>query len=495
MSDPAPPRIPKIIHQLWIGDQSKRPQRLMDTWREMNPTWEYILWTEEEIARRGIVFECQDKINDIWEINGKADIMRWEILYQIGGVFLDADSISIAPLDEELFLVRAARGFSIYENEVVRKGLVCCGAMGFPAGHPLLRELMDTIKQTELRPQYCNLKAWCTVACVPLTKALDSGRYPDFTVFPSYMFVPHHFTGARYQGHKKVFGHQVWGSTYHNYGAAVNAAQLPVDLREPPGQHWVSVLVSSYNTPASYIYECLESIKSQIGYFGIELVWINDGSDQTHTSELEAALLEFENTTRFTRVIYRDLCENFGIAKALHEGVKLCTCDYIVKMDSDDVMHKERIARQLEFMRKTADCVACGANIQFFRGTATVPQLGQKTNHPAVVKWTEFARAPKSWFMNHPTMCVRRAAVLEVGNYNLSLTKSPFEDFELEIRLLKKYGRIYNMGDVLLFYRLHDNQVTHKMNADPEKWGGLRERIIRTHIEGGGAAGKISMNF
>lgn len=484
-STTAPNTIPKIIHQLWIGDQSKRPQRLMDTWREMNPTWEYILWTEEEIARRGITFECQDKINDIFEINGKADIMRWEILYQMGGIFLDADSISIAPLDEELFLVRAARGFSIYENEVVRKGLVCCGAMGFPPKHPLLRELMETIKQTELRPQYCNLKAWCTVACVPLTNALDSGRYPDFTVFPSYMFVPHHFTGAIYRGHKKIFGHQVWGSTYQSYGNVVNAMQLPMDLREPAANNWVSVLVSSYNTPTSYINECLESIKSQIGYFGIELVWINDGSDEKHTAELEAALLEFENTTRFTRVIYRDLGENLGIAAALHRGVELCTCDIIVKMDSDDIMHKERIARQLEFMNKTRDCVMCGSNIQFFRNTVNGNALGEKTNHPSVITWGDFCSSPKSWFLNHPTMCVRREAVLAVGNYNVSLTKSPFEDYELEIRILKKYGRVYNINEVLLFYRLHEKQVTHKMNADPEKWGKLRESIIRIYTQQG----------
>jgi hypothetical protein len=482
--------IPKTIHQLWIGDQSKRPQRLMDTWRTMNPTWNYILWTEEEIARRGVAFECQDKINDILEINGKADIMRWEILYQFGGVFLDADSISIEPLDEDLFLTRASRGFSIYENEVVRKGLVCCGAMGFPAGHPLLRELMDAIKQTELRPQFCNLKAWCTVACVPLTRILDSGRYPDFTVFPSHMFVPHHFTGAKYRGHKKIFGHQVWGSTYQNYGGAVNAMQLPADLREPAtARDWVSVLVSSYNTNAAYVKDCLESIKAQNGHFGIELVWIDDGSNDENKTRLRELIEDFKSTTRFTRVVYKELEENRGIAAALREGIELCTCEYIVKMDSDDIMHPDRIERQIEFMRKTPDCAVCGANIQFFRSAASgAMEMGTKTNHPYLLTWADFVKKPRDWFMNHPTMCARRDAILAVGSYNLSLTKSPFEDFELEIRLLKKYGRIYNMNEILLLYRLHPNQVTHKMNADPEKWGGLRERIIKAHTGGGAAA-------
>lgn len=478
--------IPKIIHQLWIGDASKRPTSLLKTWKDTHPDWEYILWTEEEIVRRGIVFECQQKIEEISEINGKADIIRWEILHQMGGIFLDADSVCIEPLDEELFLEKAGNGFATYENEAVRKGLVCCGALGFPPKHPLLRELMDIIKATELRPEFCKLKAWCTVACVPLTRALETGKYPDFTVFPSYMFVPHHFTGAKYQGHKKVFGHQVWGSTYHNYGsAAFTAFQLPPDLRPP--QKGVSVLVSSYNTKPEYIRECLESIKSQTGHFHIELVWVNDGSDEETTKLLESALLDFERTTRFTNVVYRDFRENRGIAAALHDGVQLCNYDIIVKMDSDDVMKPNRISKQLEFMEKTRDCVVCGTNIEFFGGSTG------KTNHPSVITWRDFCRAPMSWFFNHPTMCVRKEAVLAVGNYNLNLTKSPFEDFELELRLMKKYGRIYNIPDVLLYYRIHPSQVTHKMNADPDKWGGLRKQIINSHVGSGGGLGAMNL--
>ena len=36
---------------------------------------------------------------EIEEINGKADIIRWEILYHYGGLFVDADSICIESFD------------------------------------------------------------------------------------------------------------------------------------------------------------------------------------------------------------------------------------------------------------------------------------------------------------------------------------------------------------------------------------------------------------
>jgi hypothetical protein len=37
----------------------------MDTWKEKNPDFEYICWSEEEIEKRQIVFKCQEKIDEI----------------------------------------------------------------------------------------------------------------------------------------------------------------------------------------------------------------------------------------------------------------------------------------------------------------------------------------------------------------------------------------------------------------------------------------------
>ena len=43
--------IPKIIHQIWVGDQSKRPDDLIQTWIDLNPTWKHCLWTEDNIPQ------------------------------------------------------------------------------------------------------------------------------------------------------------------------------------------------------------------------------------------------------------------------------------------------------------------------------------------------------------------------------------------------------------------------------------------------------------
>ena len=119
--------IPKIIHQLWIGTKPA-PTKLMETWKDMNPGFEYIRWNETEIANRNIIFHCQNRINEMVEINGKADIIRWELLYKYGGVYRDDDSMCIEQIDDVLMNCKSFEG---WEQEELRSGLIETGTMGF----------------------------------------------------------------------------------------------------------------------------------------------------------------------------------------------------------------------------------------------------------------------------------------------------------------------------------------------------------------------------
>jgi mannosyltransferase OCH1-like enzyme len=326
------PLIPKILHQIWIGPKPA-PTNLMKTWKEKHPDFEYILWTENEIIKRKLELKCIDKIMMINEINGKADIIRWEILYQYGGYFVDADSICIEPFDE-IFYDKPA--FATFENENVRNGLVATGTMGFIPKYSLCLDIINWINSNESTYVILNNRAWYSVGPALLTKMLETGKYTDFSVFPSHYFLPVHFTGSNYEGHKKVYGYQEWGTAKNSYDT-MNNIVLPKELLPPPIDNWVSILITSYNTIGFFINECLTSIKNQTGYFGIELVWINDGSNDESTYILERELMNFEKTTRFTKVVYHKNDINIGHAKSLNKGISLCTNELIIKMDSDDI--------------------------------------------------------------------------------------------------------------------------------------------------------------
>ena len=456
--------IPKIIHQIWIGPKQP-PINHMNTWKNMNPDFEYIYWNEKEIVKRNLNLECKHRIQEMIEINGQADIIRWEILFEYGGIFVDADSICVDKIDDTLM---NCKYFAGWEHETLRQGLIATGTMGFPPKHPLVKDAIDWIKNNCVNYHINGLMAWKSVGPGLLTRIYNTGKYNDMTLFPSYTFLPIHCTGAEYRGHGKIYAYQEWGSTKRNYDI-MNTLTLPEQFKPPT--LCVSVLVSSFNTKASYVNECLQSIKHQEGFFNIELIWINDGSDEIHTSILKKMLNQFEKTTRFTKVVYSENEGNKGIGFTLNRGVLMCSHEIIIKMDSDDIMVPTRIEKQLKYMIEHPQTQICGAQIQ----------MNGVSKHPSIT-WEEYKAKPTHWFMNHPTACYRKTAILEAGNYDPNL-KQMCEDFELELRMLKKYGYIYNFPEVLLHYRLHENQVTHNGGeGGREKWNAIRIKIINELI-------------
>jgi len=444
--------IPKIIHQLWIGPKP-RPSKFMATWQTKHPDYEYIMWNEEEIRNRGLQLECVSKINEIEEINGKADIIRWEILYHYGGLFIDADSICIEPFN---YLIELHKPFCGYENENVRQGLVATGTMAFPKNHPLPRGAIDYIKANEVSRAKTGKMAWRTVGPELLTKLLQTNLFCDVVIYPSYYFLPKHATGIQYMGHSIVYAYQEWGSTKQNY-EIMNSIELEDIYKEP--KIWVSVLVSSYNTNHKYVVECLESIKIQNGHFGIELIWINDGSNELSTKLLEKTLDEFKAKMRFVKIVYKKWPTNKGIGYSLNKGVEMCSNEIIIKVDSDDMCLPDRFIKQIEFMRNNLDCAIVGSNAHYLKEIDNAKVLQGSTNHPYLLTWADYKRSPSHWFVNHPCVCYRKSAVLAIGNYN-ELTHSLYEDFELELKLLKHFGKLYNIQENLLYYRIHANQVT-----------------------------------
>jgi mannosyltransferase OCH1-like enzyme len=484
--------IPKIIHQLWIGPKIP-PTKFMDTWKNKHESegFEYIIWTDEEMKKRGFVSVLQNRIDEMRELAGVADILRWEILYKYGGIYVDADSFC---LESITYLVEKYKAFVGYENEQVRGAgwvgnnpeyddvlarthpLISNGTMAFPPKHELPRLAIEYIKKTTVDFNKCFKRAWRTTGPGLLTRLYFSKKWDDITILPSYCFLPIHCSGVEYKGHSKIYAHQEWGSTKDTY-ENINNLTLPEQFNIPSTN--VSILIANYNTKAIYIKECLDSIKHQEGNIFIEIVWIDDGSDNINKNIAKKQLDNFINTTRFTSLVYKENDKNYGLGRALHDGVNLCTNEIIFRMDTDDIMIHTRISKQLDFMDNNPDAAICGAQIAMFRNN--IKNIVDTTNHPNHTL-ESYKNKPVHWIMNHPTFCFRKSKIIEAGNYNKK-TRNMIDDFELELKLLQKYKIIYNIPEILLLYRLHPEQLTHNGGIDgPKKWKDIRNKLIQDII-------------
>lgn len=198
--------IPKIIHQIWLGDQSKRPAKIMQTWRDKHPDWDYRLWTDENLPS----LRNKRQFDEMQEMAGKADILRYELLYDHGGVYIDADTICLNPL-EDFFLQNDS--FACWENEYSVTGLIHNGHLGSCVNNELMRHLITHIGNQQ-RIYYGPLHAWKVTGPVLLTNMTHQLRYTKLRIYPSYYFLPEHFSGVKhYYTTDKSYGHHLNGST------------------------------------------------------------------------------------------------------------------------------------------------------------------------------------------------------------------------------------------------------------------------------------------
>jgi mannosyltransferase OCH1-like enzyme len=97
--------IPKLIHQIWIGDDKPLPMwhsRFLESWKTNHPQWTYKLWTNSDV----FPLRNQHAFDVAPNVGSKSDILRYEILYRYGGLYADIDFESLKPLDPLLETVK-----------------------------------------------------------------------------------------------------------------------------------------------------------------------------------------------------------------------------------------------------------------------------------------------------------------------------------------------------------------------------------------------------
>lgn len=114
----------------------------------------------------------------------------------------------------------------------------------------------------------------------------------------------------------------------------------------------VSVIVPVYNVEG-YLDECLNSIKQQT-YKYLEIIVIEDCSTDSSMMVLQAHLAD----TRFKLIQHK---KNSGISAARNTGIEAATGDYLMFVDSDDIIDTRLIATCVNCAETTnADLVTYG---------------------------------------------------------------------------------------------------------------------------------------
>ena len=101
---------------------------------------------------------------------------------------------------------------------------------------------------------------------------------------------------------------------------------------DQPAAPCISIVVPLYNTPHDFLVELLDSVQNQT-YRNWELCMVDAGQDA------DVGALVQERARTDSRIRYRKLDSNEGIAGNTNQGFALATGDYIALLDHDDILH------------------------------------------------------------------------------------------------------------------------------------------------------------
>ena len=202
----------------------------------------------------------------------------------------------------------------------------------------------------------------------------------------------------------------------------------------------VSVLMPVYNCEA-FIELAVNSILNQ-SFRVFELLLIDDCSTD--------ATVEIVSKISDSRITIIQKSENSGYTNSLNQGLKLAKGIYIARMDGDDISHPKRFEKQIQFLEQNTDYVICGSNYRIIDTDKiiTLPEFND------AIRLTLLSYS----CMAHPSVMFRKK-IIDDNSLQYDKNKEPAEDYDLWSTLVQ-YGKIYNIQEPLLDYRVHENQVS-----------------------------------
>jgi glycosyltransferase involved in cell wall biosynthesis len=155
-----------------------------------------------------------------------------------------------------------------------------------------------------------------------------------------------------------------------------------------------------------------------------------------------------------------------GLAGVLNELLKLADCEYVARMDADDITLPWRFRLQETILKRGGHDFVFSPVIRF--GARKLAPQRFVDLDPDAFRRVVLLTNPVA----HSTMFAKRDAIDSLGGYRSVHS----EDYDLWIRAAARGSRIYRTSAPTLLYRLHANQVTG--NADWAR-GSIDEVLLR----------------
>ena len=233
---------PKLMHFIWIGDTPfpKMYEYYITTWLLHHPDWTFCFWNDNNIPKL---------INQAFYDSSthpamKADILRYELLYFIGGVYVDSDFLCLRNIDD---LLTNISGFTGYESH----DFMAIGLMGFKRYNPILYQIIIEIPYNIINCRSLDKSIPQLTGPVFFTEIWNKYHTPSDIAFPidyfySYTFLDK-YEHKRYHIKDEYYAIHMWGYSWQNSDNINNTKLIPEQYKYYVTNLFLQNYIRSYN--------------------------------------------------------------------------------------------------------------------------------------------------------------------------------------------------------------------------------------------------------
>jgi len=215
----------------------------------------------------------------------------------------------------------------------------------------------------------------------------------------------------------------------------------------------LSIIIINKNY-LKYLKYSLDSCINQVTTFKYEIILIDDGS--------------IDGSFEFAKKIENKKLKVFqtkgiGIEKACNKGFKKSKAKYILRVDSDDYLHKNFINIMLTAIIKYKTAFVY-SNYYLIRSNN---KIIKKIRLPKFKKGEILKRGD---FLATGTI-YNKDIIRKIGFYNESKKNSGLENYELILKLISNKYCGKNINKFLFYYRKHDKNISYKKKNEILSFG------------------------
>jgi glycosyltransferase involved in cell wall biosynthesis len=206
----------------------------------------------------------------------------------------------------------------------------------------------------------------------------------------------------------------------------------------------VTVICLCYNH-APYVKEALESVASQSWAKNIELIVVDDASEDNSVLKIEEVLKVIEG--KLHSVLFFKNLENYGNCRAFNKAFAISNGQYLVDLAADDILLPERVEEGVEALGNAPERTGvhfCDVELIDEHGNFLKNHFPRNADGEIAIKIPQgdiFKNLLARYIICAPSMMMKREVLGHLGGYDETLA---YEDFDFWVRSSRKFHYIFS---------------------------------------------------